>query len=113
MARDRNRGVVPEAEMLIMESDVHHLREQADRDRRATAERLIDIRGWRDRVDVQLARQGDSLERLEVARKADAQQLAELVGLSHRARGAFWVLAALAGLGPVVQVARMLLEHLK
>jgi len=121
--RDRRTGAQPEVELAIIESDVHHLRDQNDRDRRATAERLSEIRLWRERMELalatqaaQLARGADSLDRLEVARKADASTLAELVALTHRGRGAFWVLtgiASFAGLGTLLQLGKFLMEALR
>lgn len=118
MPRERERGASPEVELAIIDSDLHHVREQADRDRRAMAERMVELRKWRDRMELshatataQIARLADTCDRLEVARHSDAQQLGELVALSHRGRGAFWVLAGLAsfaGVGTILELVRFL-----
>lgn len=123
--RDRrgSGGAMPEVELAIIESDVHHLREQADRDRRGFSERMIELRKWRERLELatttnaaHVARLADTCDRLEVARKADAGQLAELVAITHKARGAYWALAGIAGfagLGTLLQIGKFLMEALR
>jgi len=121
--RERPSGSLPEVELALIESDVHHLREQADRDRRGFAERMSELRDWRQRVELaittnanQVIRLVDVCDRLDVARKSDAQQLAELVALSHKARGAWWVLAGIAGfagIGTIVELGKLVVQALR
>jgi hypothetical protein len=83
-ARD-NRGAAPVAELARLDSDMHHVREQADMDRRSTAARLIEERQHRERMELaiattasQLARVGDLTNRLDVANTANTAYLSDL-----------------------------------
>lgn len=84
-ARDERTGAIPAVKLAEVESGVHHLREQADMDRRSTAARLIEERQHRERMELaiataasQLARVGDSVNRLDVANASNTLALGEI-----------------------------------
>ncbi len=107
----RDKGAAPSVEMAIIESDVHHLREQTDRDRRAVAERLVDLRNWRERIETTLATIAAQLARLEDrARRQEADGQAQTEALSKLATGVLEQRGALRFLTWAVPVAVALTE---
>lgn len=114
----RNEGAAPEVEMAIVQSDVHHLREQGDLDRRRFAQRLNEDRARLERMDAKLGAQGQQLAlvvasttRLE--RVAEAQQQTQVLILQdiHKSKGALKVLSWLLGSGIAFEVITKLVEH--
>jgi hypothetical protein len=103
------RGAIPEAEYARLDSDVHHLREQADIDRRTTAARHQEERLARDRFDQQLSataaklgRVEDLVNRLDVANTANAQTLTKILTELAERRGGHKTMGALAVLASVI-----------
>jgi hypothetical protein len=107
--KDTDRGARPEVELAVLESDIHHIREQNDIDRRSAAARLKENRERWERLEdavrqqaTQLARVGDLCNRLEVANTTNTATLtAVLVELAER-RGGIKIVGALAVGVPVV-----------
>ncbi len=107
MARDQ--GSIPAVKLAELDSGVHHLREQADMDRRATAARLIEERNHRDRMDQaiaetagQLGRVVDLVNRLDVSTAKHAGQLDDIRMELASQRGAIKVVAVIAAAVPLV-----------
>lgn len=119
MSRERDSRVVgaaPEVGMAILDSDVHNLRDQTDRDRRMFAERVLEFRGRLDRIEqaqaiqaAAVARVDDTTRRLEASLTREAANVATLAATSQSLRGslrAFTILAPLA-LGAAELVLRL------
>jgi hypothetical protein len=120
LPRDSNVGVAPEVAMHILDSDVHHLREQTDADRRSFARRLTEDRARMERIEtaqaaaaVQVARAADSVSLL--AHGATAMQATQTLILRemHRAQGAVRFLRWILGAGLLIEIGRLWLEHAK
>jgi hypothetical protein len=63
--RDSRLSAAPEAEIARLDSDAHHLREQADIDRRTAAQFRIETREQLERVNLAIATQGATSARIE------------------------------------------------
>jgi hypothetical protein len=89
------RGAVPLAKLAELDSAAHHLREQADRDRRAQAERNLTFEGRIQRIDE--ATQANEVAVAGIA--SSIHTIKWLVGLAiaigPTAVGAAWALARL------------------
>jgi hypothetical protein len=101
-------GAIPLAKLAEVDSGLHHLREQADIDRRATAARLVEERRHRERMEAaiadtasQLGRVTDLTNRLDVSTHAHAETLGQILIEQAKARGALWVIGALVAAVPV------------
>ena len=119
MPRPEN-GAAPEVLMAIVESDVHHLREQADMDRRGVASRLAEDRARLERIEaaqaagaLQSARTADSVSSLERIAEAQAGTLSNVLKVMHRAQGSIGFLRWALGASVVLEGVRLFLEHAK
>jgi len=106
--------------MAIVQSDVHHLREQGDLDRRRFAQRLNEDRARLQRIDDKLGVQGRELalvaqSTLRLERVAEAHGKVHELVLENiaKAKGAIKVLTWLVGSGVALELGRLLLEHAK
>jgi hypothetical protein len=111
-------GVAPEVLMAIIESDVHHLRTQSDRDRRGFAARLAEDRERLDRMEaiqgasaVQLARAADAIAVVAESGKAMQNTQSLLLRELHRGQGAIRFLRWVLGAGLAAEGLRLYLEH--
>jgi hypothetical protein len=110
MSEPRERGATPAVKLAELDSGVHHLREQADMDRRATAARLIEERQHRERMEQAingtaslLGRVVDLTNRMEVASISQGEALGEIRIELAGARGWIKGVAALAVVaGPLI-----------
>lgn len=80
-----NTGAIPLAKLAEVESDMHHVREQADIDRRQQAQRWIDLRAWQDKTTDAIDSLRDHMAGLRGG-IAVCKWLIGLVGLSEAAR---------------------------
>lgn len=110
-------GAVPMVKLAGLDSDVHHLREQADIDRRTTAARLIEERQHRERMELaiattasQLARVADLTNRLDVANTANTSYLGDIRLELAASRATTRVIAV--GVTVVVPIIAEVLRHL-
>lgn len=104
--------------MHILDSDVHHLREQADTDRRSLARRLVEDRERLERIEaaqaagaVQLARAADSIASLAHGAEAMHGTQTLILREMHRAQGAVRFLRWILGAGLLIEIGRLYLEH--
>lgn len=104
--------------MHILDSDVHHLREQTDSDRRAFARRLAEDRERMVRIEkaqsasaVQIARTADSTRLLEHGATAMQNTQTLILREMHRAQGAVKFLRYLLSAGVLLEGVRLYLEH--
>jgi hypothetical protein len=109
MSERQNSGAVPLAKLAEVDSGLHHLREQADIDRRATAARLIEERSHRERMEQAingtaslLGRVVDLTNRLEVSTLSHAGTLGDIRVELASARGWIKGAVALAAAAPVI-----------
>jgi hypothetical protein len=108
--RDQS-GAVPIVKLAELDSSVHYIREQTDRDRRAWAERN---RGFADRFDkidrgqnaihLELQRVSDTSKRLELQHEQTNRTLDRILDVMAQQRGSLvvlrWLVAATAA--PVI-----------
>lgn len=114
-ARDRLRnGASPEAMMAIVDSDIHHLREQSDMDRRRFATRLNEDRKRLDELQavmnantVILARLSDNVERLGEALKGVTATTGVMLSDVHKGKGALSTMRWLFGGGVAFELLRV------
>lgn len=120
MSSPADKGASPDVELAILESDVHHLREQSDRDRRGFAARLSDDRKRLEDIKLELQAQGMQLEnvegtlarieaKLEQRDAKDLQLRIEIAEAKGRARGASRLIKWLV---PAGSVATLVVDHL-
>lgn len=114
--RDGRTGAAPEVELARIDSDVHHLRDQNDTDRRSTATRFSELRRELEGIHVaqatqasQLARVTDLADRVDVSCTSQRKMLEAItIELAER-RGGIKLVGALAIFMPIVVA---IAEHL-
>jgi hypothetical protein len=84
MSAAESPGAVPIAKLAELDSATHHLRDQADRDRRSNASRFRDMR--------------EAIDRIEASTQSNALAVAGLVG---GVRALKWMAGIALGLIPV------------
>jgi hypothetical protein len=102
MPRDARNGAAPEVELARLDSDMHHLRDQADTDRRTEAGFRAETRASLQRIDAaqastsgQLMRVSDLVNRLDVASAAQTTALDEIATSLAEHRGGLKIVAGL------------------
>lgn len=115
--RDTRLGVVPEAVVERIDSDMHHLRDQADIDRRTeaafrleTRESLRQITATQAATATQIGRMTDLVNRLDVTSSANAGTLTAVCTELAEQRGGLKIVAGLAVV--VMPVVMEVLRHL-
>lgn len=113
--RDGRTGAVPIAELAIIESDQHHLREQADIDRRTSAAFRLETRAQLSALQLaqattasEVARTNDLVNRIDVSTGKHELILKDISLELAEHRGGLKMIAALA---VVVPVAMKIVEH--
>lgn len=111
-------GAAPEVQLAIIDSDVHHIREQIDDDRRAAAARRRDDSERLERVEkaqaaaaVQIARTADSVSLLASGAAAMQSTQSLILREMHRAQGAVRFIRYLLGAGILIEAVRLYMEH--
>jgi hypothetical protein len=101
--RDARIGAVPEADLARLDSDLHHVRDQADLDRRSEAAFRLETRRSLDLITAtqattaaQLLRMTDLANRLDVSVTSSASTLTAVCAELAEQRGALKVVAGLA-----------------
>lgn len=101
--RDSRLGAVPETAIAVLDSDVHHIREQADADRRQEAAFRAETRRTLEQITAsqastsgQMMRVTDLINRLDVSTAANAGTLTAVCTELSEQRGALKIVAALA-----------------
>jgi hypothetical protein len=114
------RGAVPIAKLAELDSAAHHLREQADRDRRTQAERNRDHADRFDRLEdghnairLEVSRVSDTCKRLEFQAGVQTETQSKILDYISQQRGSLRVLKFLLGGGVVFEVARLVMEQAK
>jgi hypothetical protein len=113
-------GVAPEVALAMIESDVHHLREQSDIDRRGFVRRLHEDRERLDRIDkaqgvtaLEMARASDGVRRLERIAEAQEGTLKHLLETVYGFRGGLRLVKWVIGGGFFVEAIRLYMEHMR
>jgi hypothetical protein len=113
-----NVGAAPDVQMAIIESDMHHLGEQVEEDRRQAAVRRREDRDRLERVEkavgaaaVQIARTADSVATLTQTAQAMQGTQSLILKELHRFQGAVRFLRWLLGAGAMFEGVRLYLEH--
>ncbi len=111
-----NPGAIPEVRLAELESAQHHLREQADLDRRAmaarnrsTADRVKSVEEDVATILVEQARMQTVLEHVDTTVKGTANVQDSILAFVNQQRGAIWatrVLFGFVGLGALGAFAR-------
>lgn len=104
-----NRGAAPIAELARLDSDMHHVREQADIDRRTEATFRAETREQLQRIDAaqastsgQLMRVSDLVNRIDVSQGKHDLILADVSAALSEQRGGLKIVGALAVAAPLV-----------
>ena len=114
--RDGRNGAEPIAELARLDSDMHHLRDQTDTDRRTEAAFRVETREQLQRIDAaqsstagQLMRVTDLVNRLDVSTTAHSGHLNDIRLELAYFRGSLKVVAAIAAAVPIlIEVAKHL-----
>ncbi len=88
-------GAVPEIRLAELDSAQHHLREQVDRDRRANAERRIELRRTIDRIEAKTNSNSETIAAIVSSVKTIKWLVGVAVGLVPMGIGAAWALGRL------------------
>ena len=114
--RDSRLGAVPETAIAVLDSDMHHVREQADIDRRTeaafrleTRQQLAQLVTTQATTAAQLARVSDLVNRIEVASISNGKVLTSVCNEMAERRGGLRMVGAAVVLVPV---AVELIRHL-
>jgi hypothetical protein len=99
--RDNRTGAAPVAELARLDSDVHHIRDQADTDRRTEAAFRLETRNQLQQIESaqastagQVMRVSDLVNRLDVASTSHTAQLGDIRLELAASRGAVKIIAA-------------------
>lgn len=103
------RGAAPQVAIAQLDSDMHHLRDQADIDRRTEATFRTETRAQLLQIDAaqaatsgQLGRVGDLVNRLDVANGAHTLVLTDITRELAEQRGGLKIIGALAVVAPLL-----------
>lgn len=113
-ARDARNGAAPEVELARLDSDMHHLRDQNDIDRRTEAAFRVETREQLQRIDAaqsstsaQLMRVNDLVNRIDVTQGKQELIMADMCRELAERRGGLKIVGGLAVAVPILlEIAR-------